>query len=421
MEMGSQKMTRVNYRVGNHVQLTEKKVGVAQSFAIAAIQRTSLSIRNLAYASVQSRSNFAMRRVITHFPHSFCIPPSLPQPSCRKSSTKLPLSSASTPISSPPSLTLYYSDHYTHPLPPNHRFPMEKYTLVRQALLAHPLMSTSRFLPAPLATRQQLELAHTSSYVMSFLKGTLSDKHIREIGFPWSIACVRRALGSTGATVAAVRLALHTRSSKLTAHLAGGTHHAHRDGGAGFCVFNDLAVAAMVARREFGVRKICVLDFDVHQGDGTADIFEGDNGVMTVSVHCEGNYPFEKKRSDLDVGLEDWVGDERYLDAVQGVLTEVGNGWELVLLQMGVDSLASDRLGRGSVSREGLSRRNRMVYQWLLEGGANVGIVTMGGGYGKEIGKTVEAHCDVYLDAVRAVAEFEEGRQSNARKMRGER
>lgn len=282
-------------------------------------------------------------------------------------------------------------------------------------------MSTSRFQPAPLATRQQLELAHSSSYVTSFLKGTLSDRVMRGIGFPWSTACVRRALGSTGATIAALRLALITQSSKLTAHLAGGTHHARRDGGAGFCVFNDLAVAAMVARREFGVRKICVLDFDVHQGDGTAEIFEGDDGVMTVSVHCEANYPFEKKRSDLDVGLEDWVGDERYLDAVDNVLAKVGGGWELVLLQMGVDFLANDRLGRANVSREGLSRRNRMVYQWLLKGGANVGIVTMGGGYGKEIEKTVDAHCDVYLDAVRAVAEYEEGRRSNARGVRGER
>lgn len=354
-------------------------------------------------------SNHAMRCIAPNLPRPLCIPPSFPPPLHRKISAKPSLSSASTPTLLPPSLPFYYSDHYTHTLPPKHRFPMQKYSLVRQALLTNPLMSTSCFIPAPLATRRELELAHSASYVNSFIKGNLSEKHIREIGFPWSLACVRRALGSTGATVAAVRRALITGSGNLTAHLAGGTHHARRDGGAGFCVFNDLAVGAMVARREFGLRRICVLDFDVHQGDGTADIFETVEEVKTVSVHCEANYPFEKRRSDLDVGLEDCVGDDRYLSVVESVLKDVGTGWELVLLQMGVDWLANDRLGRGNVSRDGLSRRNKMVYRWLLGGGANVGVVTMGGGYGKELGETIDAHCDVYTDAVRVVAELEGG------------
>lgn len=279
---------------------------------------------------------------------------------------------------------------------------MHKYALIRHQLQQHPLFTACKFTPAPLAKRTELELAHSTRYVTSFVKGSLSGWEVREIGFPWSLAGVQRALGSTGGTVAAVRHVMEGEDV-LAGHLAGGTHHAKRNGGGGFCVFNDLAVGCMVARREFGVRRVCVVDLDVHQGDGTAEILGNVEGVETVSVHCEANYPFDKVAGGVDVGLEEQVRDERYLDVVGGVLDKLGGGWELVLLQMGVDGLEADRLGRWSLSREGLRKRNQLVYQWALATGGKT-VVTMGGGYAEPIEESVQAHCDVYVDAVDAVA-----------------
>lgn len=192
---------------------------------------------------------------------------------------------------------------------------------------------------------------------------------------------------------------------QLTGHLAGGTHHAKKGGGAGFCVFNDLAVGVMVARREFGVKRICVMDLDVHQGDGSAEILGGVDGVATVSVHCQENWPWKKEKSWIDIGLEEGIEDERYLEVVERTLKKVGGGWDLVMMQMGVDGLKEDKLGRWKLSRDGLRRRNEMVYKWVLEMGSR-GVVTMGGGYAEPIEESVQAHADVYVDAVRAVQDL---------------
>ena len=213
---------------------------------------------------------------------------------------------------------------------------------------------------------------------------------------------MRRALGSTGGTVAAMREVLN--GARMAGQIAGGTHHARRESGAGFCVFNDMAVGTYEALR-CGIGNVVLLDFDVHQGEGSAAIFKDEGRVKTVSFHADGNYPFEKEVSDVDVGFEDGVGDDEYLEKVAEVVPEVLKDAEIVVLQMGVDGLVDDSLGRLSLSREGLSRRNRYVYEEVLRRGIP-SVVTMGGGYAKPIEKSIEAHCDVYRDAVKCLSEM---------------
>lgn len=306
----------------------------------------------------------------------------------------------------PSGYPLFYSDIYEFPLPSRHRFPMHKYRLVRTRLQQDPRMRNCEFHHAPLATRQELERAHSASYVQRVLKGTLTDAETRAIGLPWSLAGVQRALGSTGGTIAAARAVCN--GAKLAAQTAGGTHHARRDSGAGFCVFNDLAVATEVIRNEEGIGRVLILDLDVHQGEGTADIFGKVENVFCVSLHGRLNYPFEKVAGDLDVGFEDGVKDEEYLRVMEEVVPRVLDRYkpEFVLLQMGVDTLEQDGLGRLSLSREGLKERNRMVYKELLNRKIP-GVITMGGGYSKpDIEVSVEAHCDTYTDIVWALDRY---------------
>lgn len=281
---------------------------------------------------------------------------------------------------------------------------MQKYALVRNQLEQDTLLSCATFMPSPLATRLELEAVHDASYLRRVMKGELSKREIREVGLPWSTAGVRRALASTGGTVAAMRCVLE--GARVAGQLAGGTHHARRDGGAGFCVFNDIAVAAAIALSEG--KRVAVLDFDVHQGDGTAEIFKDMKDLYTVSLHAEHNYPFEKIASDIDIGFEDGVGDEEYLEVVKDVVPRVLDGFDpdIVMLQMGVDGLESDGLGRLSLTRQGLSRRNRYVYESILEREMQA-VVTMGGGYSRpSIWPSVEAHCDVYTDIARVLQQL---------------
>ncbi len=204
---------------------------------------------------------------------------------------------------------LFYCDHYPIPLPPGHKFPMEKYALLRGLLQADGFFDLEA---APLAARETIELAHDPAYVRSFLDGSLDARALRRIGFPWSEFLVRRTLASVGGTLAGARDAL---AGGMGGNLAGGTHHAFRSEGAGFCVFNDLAVAILALRQEGRIARAAVIDLDVHQGDGAASIFEDDPEVLTFSMHADNNFPFRKQRSKLDIGLADGAGDEEYLRA----------------------------------------------------------------------------------------------------------
>jgi acetoin utilization deacetylase AcuC-like enzyme len=270
---------------------------------------------------------------------------------------------------------------------------MEKYRMLRESIAHWPGI---QLMDPPAATDVQLSLAHAPSYVQALVHNQLSPLEMRTIGFPWTPEMVERSRRSTGATIAAAEAALEGRRSggaPIAINLAGGTHHAGPARGEGFCCFNDAAVAARVLQQSHGLRRIAVLDLDVHQGNGTAEIFQSDDSVVTVSVHGERNYPFRKPRSDLDIGLQDGAGDADYLEAVGSALqflqaqTEI----DLLIYLAGADPLEQDRLGRLSVSLAGLAERDRRVFCWAQSQQLPLA-VAMAGGYSRPIDLTVAVH-----------------------------
>jgi len=285
---------------------------------------------------------------------------------------------------------LFYTDHLVLPLPAQHRFPIQKYRLLREQLERDGYFA---FEPAPLADVKTIELVHEKNYVNAFLSGSLGEAAIRKIGFPWSEGLVKRTLRSVGSTLAATREAL---STGWGGSLAGGTHHAFAGEGAGFCVFNDIAVAARWTQTNTNLQRVAVIDLDVHQGDGTAHIFREDRSVMTLSVHCKANFPLRKQQSTIDVELEAGIGDEEYRRVLEQTLPRV---WEfrpeVVFYQSGVDGLASDRLGRLKLTHDGLRERERMVMGGVRGLGAPL-VITIGGGYSEPIELTAEAHANTF-------------------------
>lgn len=250
-----------------------------------------------------------------------------------------------------------------------------------------------RFEAARLAEISDIEMVHEAAYVGQFISGELPAAAIRKIGFPWSEALVKRTLASVGGTLAATNEALlHGWGGTL----AGGTHHAFTAEGSGFCVFNDIAIAIAKLRSERRIRRAVVIDLDVHQGDGTAAIFQNEPEVMTLSVHCKSNFPLRKQKSTIDVELEAGVGDDEYLETLGDVLPQV---WafepEIVFYQAGVDGLKSDRLGHLKLTHEGLKERDRMVMSAGRERGLPV-VITMGGGYSDPVGLAAEAHANTF-------------------------
>ena len=289
---------------------------------------------------------------------------------------------------------LFYCDHHEIRLPAGHKFPMAKYRLLRQMLEQDGSYSMT---PSPAALPEMIERVHDPAYVAAFLRGTLSPQAILRIGFPWSESLVRRTLCSVGGTLAATADAMECGYGGV---LAGGTHHAFRGEGSGFCVFNDIAVAAAWLLRERGLGRLAVVDCDVHQGDGTAQIFEDDGRVFTLSLHGRKNFPFRKQRSRLDVELEDATGDEEYLAALNGAMDRVLRfNPQAVFFQSGVDALACDRLGRLALTHEGLRRRDHLVLSLCHRNGIPV-VVTLGGGYGNPLEASVEAHANTYRIAL---------------------
>ncbi|MCU1308348.1 MAG: histone deacetylase superfamily [Acidobacteriaceae bacterium] len=285
---------------------------------------------------------------------------------------------------------LFYCDHHAIPLPPRHRFPISKYKLIRDLLSIDGVFT---FEQAPFVDTSIVELAHDPEYVGQFLRGTLSDAAIRRIGFPWSEGLVRRTLASVGGTLSATQDAFE---KGWGGNLAGGTHHAFRAAGAGFCVFNDIAIAIHWLRSQNRIRRAAVLDLDVHQGDGTAEIFADDPETLTVSIHCKNNFPFRKQQSNIDVDLRDGVGDEEYLRALDLVLPRVvAFAPEIIFYQSGVDGLDSDALGRLSLSHVGLKERDRRVMAMVAAHSTPL-VVTLGGGYSVPIELTAEAHANTY-------------------------
>ncbi len=285
---------------------------------------------------------------------------------------------------------LFYTDQHAIDLPAEHRFPMPKYRMIRDLLAAD---GRFEFIAAPLASAEIVQLAHDSEYVRRFLAGSLSAQEMRRIGFPWSEQLVRRTMASVGGTLSAMEEALSTGWGGT---LAGGTHHAFRGEGSGYCVFNDIAVAIQSLRHTGRVRRVAVVDLDVHQGDGTAQIFADEPSVLTFSMHCEANFPFHKQQSKIDISLREGTGDEEYLAQLEVVLPQVFEFHpDIIFYQSGVDGLYADALGKLKLTHEGLKQRDRLVMTAVRGSGVPF-VVTLGGGYAKPIELTAEAHANTF-------------------------
>lgn len=274
----------------------------------------------------------------------------------------------------------YNSDHYVLPLPEGHRFPMQRYALLRQYVEQMPGIELHE---APAASLEDLQRAHLPEYVDKVLNGQLDRMEQRRLGFPWSPQLVQRSLRSVGATVAAARHCWSQATPTCAANLAGGTHHAFADRGEGFCLFNDGVVAA----RTLGIR-VAFVDLDVHQGNGTAALARHDPRLFTLSLHGRHNYPFHKEQSDCDLELPDGCQDDEYLEILQEGLQRVWH-WQpqLVIYLAGADPYRGDRLGRLGLSEEGLARRDREVLQGCRQRNLPV-VITMAGGYAVPIEDT---------------------------------
>lgn len=292
--------------------------------------------------------------------------------------------------------TLYYPDTPQLPLPDGHRFPANKYALLRAKLLADGVIEDSWLLPGPPATRDALLACHDARYVDAIADGSIDPEIMRRIGLPWSETLARRSRATVGGTVAAARRAL---VDGFSGQLAGGTHHAHYDFGSGFCTFNDFAVTCALLLREGLCERIAVLDVDVHQGDGNGALLRDNPAVLVISIHGEKNFPFRKVACDVDIGLSDGTGDRAYLGHLVDALAAIENHRpDLILYNSGVDPLDTDRLGRLSLSFDGLSARDTMVFEHARRHDVPI-VVAIGGGYAVPIEDTVTAYANTFVAA----------------------
>jgi len=287
-------------------------------------------------------------------------------------------------------LKVYYSDHFVLPLPEGHRFPMVKYSMLRERVAASGICAPGELrVPRPVSDAEILR-SHERGYLRGVVSGTLTPKEMRRIGFPWSERMVERSRRASGGTLGACLAALE---EGFAANLAGGTHHAFADRGEGYCVFNDSAIAVRAVQAAGIVGRVVVVDTDVHQGNGTAAILRGDPSVFTFSIHGAKNFPFHKEHSDLDVALPDGADDAEFLDALERGLERAleTSRAELAIYLAGADPFEDDRLGRLSVSKGGLAERDRLVLESCRERGIPVA-VTMAGGYARNVEDTVDIH-----------------------------
>lgn len=294
----------------------------------------------------------------------------------------------------------FYSGQFVLPLPEGHRFPMSRYAMLRDRLLEQ--LPAVVMDVAPRAGDDELALAHTPEWICAVSEGSVSPQAMREIGFPWSEAMVERSRRSAGATIVACRVAF---AEGVSANMAGGTHHAYADKGSGFCVFNDAAVAARLMQAEHARAgqslRVAVIDLDVHQGNGTASIFQSDPSVFTLSLHGQKNFPFRKETSDLDVELPDGCGDAEYLAALEHALDELDRRFApgLVVYLAGADPFERDRLGRLKLSFDGLEARDRRVFDWAWQRRLPMAFA-MAGGYASDIAETVQVQVGTFRVAL---------------------
>lgn len=308
-------------------------------------------------------------------------------------------------------MDVFYTDQFALPLPPTHSFPAGKYALVRERLLAEAILRPDELHIPERASFEEITRVHDPDYYDRVAEGRMSEREIRELGLPWSPELAERSLRSVGATIAAARSVL-SRTIKgdalcIAFNLAGGTHHAFRDHGAGYCVFNDAAVAIRAMQAEGRCRKAVVIDCDVHQGDGTAAIFENDPDVYTFSIHGAKNYPLRKQRSRLDVELPDGTGDDGYLAELEPALATAieDSAAEFAVYLAGSDPYEGDRLGRMKLTKSGLAARDRMVFEACRDAGLPVA-TAMAGGYARDVQDTAA----IQSETVRIAASMSRGR-----------
>ena len=287
-------------------------------------------------------------------------------------------------------LTVWSPASYPLPLPVGHRFPAEKYAMLRDRVIVEGVVPAERVREPDSVADDLLQLVHTAGYVDRVATGTLDAAEVRRLGLPWSPALVERSRRTVGGTVAAAR---HALAHGAAMNLAGGTHHAFPDHGEGFCVFNDVGVAIRLLQREGRIRRAAVIDLDVHQGNGTNAVFAGDDSVFTFSMHGARNFPFVRTPGTEDIELPDGVGDEEYLAVLTDALPRVFRAAQpdLVLYLAGADPHEGDRLGRMKLSFAGLERRDATVIALAREVGLPIA-VTIAGGYGRDIADTVRVH-----------------------------
>ncbi|BCL36935.1 histone deacetylase [Nostoc sp. MS1] len=294
-------------------------------------------------------------------------------------------------------LPIIYHPDYVAPLPEGHRFPMSKFKKLYELLLTDGVAQPEQFHTPKLPPQELIELVHTPDYVQAYCEGTLDPKAQRRIGLPWSPALANRTCVAVGGTILTAQLAL---THGLACNTAGGTHHAFPSYGSGFCIFNDLAIASRVLQKMGLVQKILIVDLDVHQGDGTAFIFQDDDSVFTFSMHCEVNFPGTKQNSDLDVSLPVGMEDDAYLQTLASYLPDllIDIKPDLVFFDAGVDPHIGDRLGKLALSDTGLFRREMQVLTTCVSSGYPVACV-IGGGYADDMEALVWRHSLVHRAA----------------------
>jgi acetoin utilization deacetylase AcuC-like enzyme len=297
-------------------------------------------------------------------------------------------------------MKVFYSDHFVLPLPEGHRFPMVKYSMLRERVSEDGICGPGELRAPRAVTDGEILRAHAQSYLKRVVSGDLTDKEVRRIGFPWSERMVERSRRASGGTLGACLAALE---EGFAANLAGGTHHAFSDRGEGYCVLNDSAIAARTVQAAGLVERVVIIDTDVHQGNGTAEILRGDPTVFTFSIHGAKNFPFHKEESDLDAPLPDGAGDTEFLATLEMGLRAALDAADadLAIYLAGADPFEGDRLGRLSVTKAGLAERDRIVLETCKERAIPVA-VTMAGGYAREVQDTV----DVHFQSIRRAAEL---------------
>ena len=297
-------------------------------------------------------------------------------------------------------MKVFYSDHFVLPLPEGHRFPMVKYSMLRERVARDGICGPGELLTPRALADEEILRAHSPDYLERVVSGTLTDKEMRRIGFPWSEKMVERSRRASGGTLGACLAAL---DEGFAANLAGGTHHAFSDRGEGYCVFNDSAIAARAVQAAGLAERVVVIDTDVHQGNGTAEILHEDPTVFTFSIHGAKNFPFHKEESDLDAPLPDGVGDTEFLATLEENLEAALDAADasIAIYLAGADPFEGDRLGRLSVTKSGLAKRDRIVLETCRERGIPVAL-TMAGGYASEVEDTV----DVHFQSIRRAADM---------------